>query len=115
MRRLYINNKCYGVYDIKRGVLEYHSFRTEKHFFRKFNGFGISWSVLTYLQALATKFKCEKINIFIHYKQDNKEIIYFAPAFKFFKSEKSYTDDTSKTGDFQKILSLDEFSIIKEK
>lgn len=115
MRKLYIKGKCYGVYDIKKGVLEYHSFRTEKHFFRKFNGFGVSWSVLTYLQALADKFKCEKVNIFIHFKKDNEETIYFAPAFKFFKSEKSYTDDTSKVGDFQKILSLDEFTRVEKK
>jgi hypothetical protein len=114
MFKLIVKGKIFGEWRIIRDTLEYHTVRRKEHFMRKFHGFGISWSVLTLLQALATKYKCEKVNIFIHYKGVREDKVFFAPAYKFFKSEFSYLDDTHIQGDYQKFLPIEEFLVVKK-
>jgi hypothetical protein len=109
-----IKGKRFGYYEIKNQILFYHTFKTPQHFFRKFNGFGISWAVLCYLQAIMNKRKCIRGFVIIHYKTDDVVKKYIANISDFFKSEKIYTDDTMFLGDYQKFLSLEEMRELKE-
>jgi hypothetical protein len=103
-----IKGKKFGEYEIKNKILFYHTHRNKIHFMRKFLGFGISWSVLCYLQAIVEKHKCEKAYVIFHYHGKRGYKRYVASLFQFFKSEKTYTDDTMFYGDYQKFLSLEE-------
>ena len=103
-----INGKRFGGYEIKNGILFYHTHRNKVHFMKKFLGFGISWAVLRYLQAIIDKYKCEKAYVVFHYHGERGYKKYVASLFQFFKSEKTYIDDTMFHSDYQTFLSLNE-------
>lgn len=89
------------VVGILREDKTYISRRNEKHYFRKFQGFGISYSVIEKLLNM----RCSKVIII--YEKNNKEEKYETSLFNFINYGETWKD---LEGDFQKILPLSEFN-----
>lgn len=78
----------------------YITFRNKDHWFKKYNGFGISFSVLDELK----NYDVVLIKI-IYTKQDNTQEVYITELNKFFEEGLVYCDN----GDFQRILNIKHF------
>lgn len=98
-----INNKFVGE-NIKD---TYYTKRTNKHFMKMFEGFGISQSILNKL----VKFKIRKvIIIYINGKKIKK---YKTTLNKFFNSKKEYIDTMHGIKDLQRFVSINEMEELK--
>ena len=92
-----INKKIVGYILKDFGV--YQTFRTEKHFFIRFRGFGISKDILTQLE----NFDIRKIIIIYEGKS---RIIYTSELTQWIKSDLSYNFE----GDEQKFVCVDDMT-----
>jgi len=93
MKTLTVSNKVAG--KIKDDGT-FFTYRTEKHFFRLFKGFGISWSVLERLK----KYKVKKIIILYNKKNGDTHKLETTLG-AWLKYSKIYLD---KSNDWQRIL-----------
>lgn len=80
----------------------YITYRTKKTFFRKYNGFAISYAVL---KGLIEK-GCNKIVIV--YEANNEQTLYKTTPENFINNGVIHKD---KVLDYQRVLSLDQFNI----
>lgn len=101
MEKIILGNRVCGLFRHENKV--YISFRNYNHYFRKYNGLGISASVLEHLKKLG----CRKI-IFIYTKPDNTQIKYETYPNKFYEVGTKYRDGEN---DYQFILSLVNFNM----
>ena len=79
----------------------YISHRNKEHFFRKYNGFGLSAGVIETLK----KYDVEVVKI-IYTKVDNTQEIFITPLNMFFEHGVIYRDGVT---DYQRILSINKF------
>lgn len=86
----------------------YYSLRRPKHFMVKFNGFGISRSILDEL------IKLEVRTVQINYLGHKGVILYSCPIQKFLDSEKTFKFRKDNIDDLQLFVGIDEMNIIKE-
>ena len=105
MKIFNFENKYVG--DIIDGI--YYSQRTPKHFMIKFNGFGISKSILDELK------KNDVRTVQINYLGHKGVILYSCSSQKFYNSEKTFIFRKNDINDLQLFVSIDDMSVIKER
>ena len=86
----------------------YYSERDHRHFFVKYQGFGISSKIVNHLRGMGVF----EANILYHLKDSDKTRRYIAPLETFEKRGRRYTDVTDSGIDLQYILPINEMEMI---
>ena len=86
----------------------YYSQRRPKHFMIKYNGFGISESILKQLKELEVR------TVQINYLGHRGVILYSCPIQKFLNSDKTFRFRKNNINDMQFFVDIEDMNVIKE-